>query len=160
MRPATMPGFRPRLREAEPQTTWELAVARTFRCSIVTPAESTLSVDADYVSFEAFDGQRGVLAGASPFVVALGSGPVRVQGQGTTRSFVVDGGFAQMQGSVLKILADSAVESTAIEPSDAARELERAKTAAIEPGRTAPAERERLERNRRIASAKVAVSRR
>ena len=135
-------------------------MANSFRCSIVTPAQSTLSVDAEYVSFEAFDGQKGVMAGGSPFVVALGAGPVRVQSGGTTRSFVVDGGFAQMQGNSLKILADSAVESAAIEASAAATELSKANAKATEAGNTSPAARDRIERDQRIAAAKVAVSRR
>lgn len=135
-------------------------MANSFRCSIVTPAQSTLSVDADYVSFEAFDGQKGVMAGASPFVVALGAGPVRVQGSGTVRTFVVDGGFAQMQGNSLKILADAAVESTAIDAGAAAAELGRANAKATESGNTSMPARDRIERDQRLAAAKVAVSRR
>ena len=135
-------------------------MANSFRCSIVTPAQSTLAVDAEYVSFEAFDGQKGVMPGASPFVVALGAGPVRVQGGGTTRTFVVDGGFAQMQGASLKILADAAVESTAIDASTAAAELAKANAKATEGGHTSPAARDRIERDQRLAAAKVAVTRR
>ena len=135
-------------------------MANSFRCSIVTPAQSTLSVDAEYVSFEAFDGQKGVMAGAAPFVVALGAGTVRVQGGGTTRTFVVDGGFAQMQGESLKILADSAVESTAIDASAAAGELSQANAKATQAGNTSAAARDRIERDQRIAAAKVAVTRR
>ncbi len=135
-------------------------MANSFRCSIVTPAQSTLSVDAEYVSFEAFDGQKGVMAGASPFVVALGAGPVRVQGGGTTRTFVVDGGFAQMQGDSLKILADTAVESIAIDASAASAELAKANAKATESGHTAAAARDRIERDQRLAAAKVAVTRR
>jgi len=135
-------------------------MANTFRCSVVTPAAVALDAEASYVSFEAFDGQKGVMAGASPFVVALGAGPVRVQSGGTTRTFVVDGGFAQMQGSSLKILADAAVESTAIEASAAANELTQANAKATQAGNTSPAARDRIERDQRLAAAKVSVTRR
>jgi F-type H+-transporting ATPase subunit epsilon len=100
------------------------------------------------------------MAGASPFVVALGAGPVRVQGGGTTRTFVVDGGFAQMQGDSLKILADTAVESIAIDASAASAELAKANAKATESGHTAAAARDRIERDQRLAAAKVAVTRR
>jgi F0F1-type ATP synthase epsilon subunit len=65
-----------------------------------------------------------------------------------------------MQGESLKILADSAVESTAIDASAAAGELSQANAKATQAGNTSAAARDRIERDQRIAAAKVAVTRR
>ena len=90
-------------------------MANTFRCSVVTPASVSLTQDATYVSFQAFDGQKGVMPGASPFLTRLGTGVFTLNGPSGSKTLVVDGGFAQMQGDALTLLADSAVAVDAID---------------------------------------------
>lgn len=132
----------------------------TFPCSIVTPSESVLSVDASYVSFPAWDGQRGVLPGASPFLVKLGIGPVRIESSGgTAKTYLLDGGFAQLQSGKLTLIADQAIERSVIDRAATERELAEATAKVVEPGRTDPAERIRLERAQRVATAKLALAR-
>ena len=51
----------------------------TFRCAIVTPSEQVFDDDVAEVEFPQWDGQRGVLKGAAPFVARLGTGRLRIR---------------------------------------------------------------------------------
>lgn len=135
-------------------------MATSFRCSIVTPAESLLTTDATYVTFQAWDGQRGVMAGASPFLAKLSVGTVRVElAAGGSKTFLIDSGFAKMQENELTLLTDHAEDASVIKRVEAEAEYAAAKSKVVEPGHTAPEERERLERAQKLAAAKLALSR-
>ena len=54
----------------------------SFTCAIVTPSDAILDTPASYASFEAWDGQQGVVSGASAFLTKLGTGVVTVQTDG------------------------------------------------------------------------------
>ncbi|MDZ4755392.1 MAG: F0F1 ATP synthase subunit epsilon [Phycisphaerae bacterium] len=134
-------------------------MATAFRCSIVTPSEAVLSADATYVTFEAWDGQRGVMSGASPFLTTLGVGSARVDlADGTSASYLVDIGFAQMQGSELTLLSDFAADVNTLSRAAAEREYAEARATAVEPGHTSALERERVERMQKLAAAKIALA--
>ena len=134
-------------------------MATTFRCSVVTPGSVALTQDATYVSFPAFDGQKGVMPGASPFLTRLGTGVLTLTGSSGTNTLVVDGGFAQMQGDALTLLADSAVAADAIDANKAADELQQANAKAVSGAGTTEAARDAAERAQAVAHAKVAAAR-
>ena len=84
----------------------------TFRCTIVTPSDSLLDEQVTYATFQAWDGQKGVAPGASAFLAKLGTGAARLDlASGQSRWFVIDGGFAQMQGDALTLLVDGAEDA-------------------------------------------------
>ncbi|MSR18255.1 MAG: F0F1 ATP synthase subunit epsilon [Phycisphaerales bacterium] len=133
-----------------------------FRCTIVTPSESVLDEQATYVTFEAWDGQKGVATGCSPFLVRLGSGEVRIDTVGGAKhSYVLDGGFAQMQKSELVLLADSAAAVASIDAAAAARDLKAAneRATATNPKPLSLDERESIERAQRSAQSRVVLAR-
>jgi F-type H+-transporting ATPase subunit epsilon len=134
-------------------------MATTFRCSVVTPSSVSLTEDATYVSFQAFDGQKGVMPGASPFLTRLGTGLFTLNGPSGNRTLVVDGGFAQMQGDALTLLADTAVPADGIDAKQAADELAQANAKALSGAGTTEAARDAAERSQALAHAKVAASR-
>ena len=43
-------------------------MAKTFHCSIVTPAAATFDGDVAYATFPSWDGQYGMLAGMAPLL--------------------------------------------------------------------------------------------
>ena len=89
----------------------------SFTCAIVTPSDAVLDTPATYASFEAWDGQQGVATGASAFLTKLGTGVVTVQAEGgASRVFVLDGGFAQMDGKRLTLLTEKAMKVRASTP--------------------------------------------
>ncbi len=132
-------------------------MASSLRCNLVTPSAALLEVDATYVSFPAWDGSKGVQAGAAAFLAKLGEGILRVDAVGGSKQFVVDGGFAQMQGGTLTILADSATPIEQLDAVKANQELEAANADATKRGTVS--ERTTIERRQRAARAKLAAAR-
>ena len=131
-------------------------MATPIHCTVVTPNAIGLEEKATYVSFEAWDGQVGVMPGASPFLTKLGTGLLTVtSATGSTVQLLTDGGFAQMQGDNLTLLADSTVDISSIDAKQAAAMLADANQKAIAPGTTSAAARESVERAQRVAQAKV-----
>ena len=131
-------------------------MATPIQCTVVTPNAISLEEKATYVSFEAWDGQVGVMPGASPFLTKLGTGLLTVtSATGSTVQLLTDGGFAQMQGDNLTLLADSTVDISSIDAKQAAAMLADANQKAIAPGTTSAAARESVERAQRVAQAKV-----
>ena len=133
----------------------------SFNCAIVTPSDAVLDTPATYASFEAWDGQQGVATGASAFLTKLGTGVVTVQAEGgASRVFVLDGGFAQMDGTRLTLLTEKAMEASGIDMAAAERELAdaNAKVLATGEGASPPDQRLALERAQRLARAKIAAA--
>lgn len=133
----------------------------SFTCAIVTPSDAVLDTPATYASFEAWDGQQGVATGASAFLTKLGTGVVTVQSEGgASRVFVLDGGFAQMDGTRLTLLTEKAMEGSGIDAAAAERELAdaNAKVLAGGDGATSLDQRAALERAQRLARAKIAAA--
>jgi hypothetical protein len=52
----------------------ERAVASAFRCSIVTPTAIAYEGEVTYVTFQAWDGQQGIMAGEAPLLAKMGIG--------------------------------------------------------------------------------------
>ncbi len=110
-------------------------MASTFRCTIVTPADSVLDEEVRYASLPAWDGQKGVMTGSSPFLVQLGVGPLRLDMQGgSAKWFYLDGGVAQMQNNSLTLLTDRAIPAEKINVSAAEAELSEARSKIGSPG--------------------------
>jgi len=130
----------------------------SFQCAIVTPSDSVLDCKASYVTFEAFDGQRGVADSASAFLMKLGVGTARVDVEGgQPRTFVLDGGFAQMDGARLTLLTERAIESGTIDAAAAERELSEVNASVVASNEKPLTLEQRagLERRQRLARAKI-----
>ena len=112
-------------------------MATPIHCTVVTPNAISLEEKATYVSFEAWDGQVGVMPGTSPFLTRLGTGVLTVTSEtGSIKQILTDGGFAQMQGDNLTLLADSTVDISSIDAKQAEALLLQANQKAVEPGAT------------------------
>ncbi len=129
-----------------------------LRCNIVTPTESVLESEASYIDIPAWDGQKGVAAGAAPFLVRLGQGRLRVEkAGGGTENYLLNGGFAQMNGGTLTILADAATPVAALNASEAEKELSAANSEGLKAGSLEA--RATAEQRQRLAYARVALAR-
>lgn len=129
----------------------------TFRCRLVTPADSLLDEPVSYANVPAHDGLMGFAHGRAPAVVRLGLGPLTLKFAETThgggdRTYLVDGGFAQMAGGELIILAEHAVPAETIAETDAQAELDRVSALKPDPeAADAGAESDRLTRQKERA---------
>ena len=130
-------------------------MAKTFRCTIVTPTESILDDEVTYANFPAWDGQHGVIAGESPLLTRLGIGSLRLDfPEGGSRWFLIEDGFAQVQENTLTLLADSATAAERITRQEAQSELAEANARVTEPGE----DREQVERDQKRAMVKKTLS--
>ncbi len=133
----------------------------TFLCRIVTPSEELLNQEVRYVSFQASDGQQGVMRGASAFLSKLGGGSCRIDtGEGST-SYVLSGGFAQMSQNTLVLLADGAEAAQAIDADEAQKRvtLADAKVNAPNEKPLTLAQREVIENEQSLARARLSAAR-
>ena len=101
-----------------------------FTLSIVAPDRQVLDEPVQSVVVPGTEGYFGVLAGHAPLIAALKPGYVEYTDRNSQRHFVaVDGGFAEVTGEKVSILADAAERSSDIDVARAEQELERARAA-------------------------------
>jgi F-type H+-transporting ATPase subunit epsilon len=75
---------------------------------LVSPEKLVFSGEVDQVDVPGAEGDFGVLAGHAPFVTTLRPGILTVHGAGGAQKIVVLGGFAEVSGEGLTVLADLA----------------------------------------------------
>ena len=93
---------------------------------VVTPDRMVLSTEADVVVCPGVEGQFGVLYGHVPFLSALDIGEMYYKLGGKTEYLSVAGGFAEVTGSKVTIVAEAAEKGHEIDVERARRALERA----------------------------------
>jgi F-type H+-transporting ATPase subunit epsilon len=99
---------------------------RQIKLEVVTPDRMVLSTDADVVVCPGVEGQFGVLVGHIPFLSALDIGEMYYKTGGKTEYLSVSGGFAEVTGSKVTIVAESAELGHMIDLERAKRARERA----------------------------------
>jgi len=134
-------------------------MAKTFRCTIVTPTAAILDDEVTYASFPAWDGQMGMMPGRSPLLTRLGIGTLRLDfPEGGSRWFLLDSGFAQVQGgaapSSLTLLTERAIAAEDISLQQAEAELTDASAKVASGGKNMP----RLERDQQLALGKKTLA--
>jgi len=82
-----------------------------MRVTVISPERSLFDGEADAVVAPAFDGQVGILRRHAPFMTLLGEGVLNVRVRGESTRFRVVGGFLQVVGDAVRVVAGTA-EST------------------------------------------------
>ncbi len=100
-----------------------MSIGEKLRLVIVTPERTLLDEPVSALRFPLYDGDIGVLPGRLPLIGRLGSGELKVTTTSGVRSFFIDGGFAQVQGSVISLLTHRAVAATELSVADAEKQL-------------------------------------
>lgn len=93
---------------------------------VVTPDRMVLATEADVVVCPGVEGQFGVLVGHIPFLSALDIGEMYYKQGGKTEYLAVSGGFAEVTGAKVTIVAESAEMGREIDIERAKRAQERA----------------------------------
>ncbi len=109
-------------------------MADTFHCSVVTPERAVLECDATSAVFPAHDGDVGILPRRAPLLCRLGTGILRVETEGKTQSFFIDGGFGQMVDNKLTLLTEQARAASELDLEAARAALEEAQALPVEDG--------------------------
>ena len=91
--------------------------------TVVTPERSVVpGVACDEVTLPGWDGELGVLPAHTPLITLLGIGLVTFREGAKRTSVAVRGGFAEIAGDAVRVLADEAAAKDAIDVAKAAQE--------------------------------------
>jgi len=101
-------------------------MAEKLLLEIVTPDRKLLSTEAEVVVCPGVEGQFGVLYGHVPFLSALEIGEMYYRDGGKTEYLAVSGGFAEVTGKKVTIVAEAAEFGREIDVERARRAMERA----------------------------------
>ena len=93
---------------------------------VVTPDRKVVSTTADIVVCPGIEGQFGVLVGHVPFLSALDIGEMYYKQGGKTEYLAVNGGFAEVTGTKVTVVAEAAEFGREIDIERARRAMERA----------------------------------
>ena len=81
----------------------------TLNVELVSPTQQVWSGQATFISARTIEGDLGVLPGHSPLFGVLVDGNVSIKAvDGTTKEFVVHGGFLSVSNNRVSILTESA----------------------------------------------------
>ena len=127
---------------------------------IVTPEARVYSETVDAVTIPTVDGEVGILPGHIPLVTQVDEGQLVVTKGTTTEALAVVGGFAQVSGDKVSILADHAITEAKIDEAAVQAAIDRAAEALRTREKLSDAEIERLETLVRFSNAQLIVKRR
>jgi F-type H+-transporting ATPase subunit epsilon len=83
-------------------------MAPTFQLHIATPEKEVFAEDVTGVTVSTVDGELTILGNHLPIVTALKAGELIIRNEEKTRPFAIGGGFLEMDGTKMTILADTA----------------------------------------------------
>jgi F-type H+-transporting ATPase subunit epsilon len=101
-------------------------MANKIKLEVVTPDKMLLSKDVEVVVATGTEGEFGVLYGHIPFLASLAVGEMRFRDGNQTEYAAISGGFAEVTGKKVTILAEAAELAREIDIDRAARARERA----------------------------------
>lgn len=127
---------------------------------IVTPEARVYSDTIDTVVIPTVDGEIGILPGHIPLLTQVEHGELRVT-KGSVVSFLaVGGGFVQVSGDKISVLAERAITEDKIDEKAVEHALQRAEQAIKEAKDMDPAEFEHLQNMVRFSGTQLALKRR
>ena len=127
---------------------------------IVTPEARVYSDTVESVVIPTVEGEVGILPGHIPLLTQVNEGELRVSKDGQTVMLAVAGGFAQIEGDRVSVLAEHAVREDLIDPDAVEKAIQRAQDALKQASTLEPAEVERLEGIVRFSVAQLAIKKR
>jgi F-type H+-transporting ATPase subunit epsilon len=127
---------------------------------IVTPEAKVYSDTIDTVVIPTVEGEIGILPGHIPLLTQVADGELRVQKGSETQYLAVSGGFAQIEGDSVRVLAENAISEDKIDPSAVEAAMKRAEQEIATAKAMDPQELERLQNMVRYAGVQLALKRR
>ena len=129
-----------------------------MRLEIVTAERVVYSEDVSILVAPGSDGELGILPGHAPLLTTLDPGEIRVSKGGQDSYMAVSGGFLEVIGNRVTILADTAEQADEIDAERAEAALRRAEERAA--SATSDMDLERALASMRRSSARLGVARR
>jgi F-type H+-transporting ATPase subunit epsilon len=107
-------------------------MAKTIHLEIVTPDRQLLSEDVEFVGAPGYYGEFGVLPDHASLLSALGVGSLHYNKGGKTYWVFISGGFAEISGNKISVLAEVAERAEEIDIERARKAKERAEKRMVE----------------------------
>src|SRR5918912_2589065 len=104
-------------------------MAERIQLDVITPERSILSEAVDFVCVPGAGGELGILPGHTPLISQLRTGVLTYTQGGVTERLLVSGGFVEVSGDRVSVLADMAERPEEIEPATARQTREQAERA-------------------------------
>ncbi len=127
---------------------------------IVTPEAKVYSDTIDSVVIPTVEGEIGVLPGHIPLLTQIENGELRVAKGATTTLLAVSGGFAQIDGDRVRVLAEHAITEEKIDETAVEAAMKRAEQELRDAKNLDPQQYEHLQGLVRYAGVQLAVKRR
>ena len=127
---------------------------------IVTPEARVYSDTIETVVIPTTSGEVGILPGHIPLLTEIEHGELRVTKDGQTLWLAVSGGFAQVDGDKVSVLAEHAITEEKIDENAVEAALKRAEQEIKEAKDIDPAQYEHLQGLIRYSGVQLAVKRR
>jgi F-type H+-transporting ATPase subunit epsilon len=128
----------------------------TMRMEVVTPERVVLKDSVSAAVLPGAQGYIGILKDHAPMVVALRAGVVKFKEGGHYRRMAVSGGFAEVSGNVITVLADTAERAEEIDVNRAQAAAERARLRLKEKSEHVDVARARVSLQRAMARLRAA----
>lgn len=127
---------------------------------IVTPEAKVYSDTIDSVVVPTVEGEIGVLPGHIPLLTQVADGELRVTKGASTQLLAVSGGFAQIEGDTVRVLAEHAIDEAKIDENAVEAAMKRAEQELKEAKNIDPQQYEHLQSLIRYSGVQLAVKRR
>ena len=127
---------------------------------IVTPESKVYSDAIDTVVIPTVEGEIGILPGHIPLLTQIQDGELRVTKGGQTLWLAVSGGFAEVEGDRVSVLAEHAITEEKIDEHAVEAAMKRAEEQLKEAANLDPNEFEHLQSMVRFAGIQLGVKRR
>jgi F-type H+-transporting ATPase subunit epsilon len=127
---------------------------------IVTPEAKVYSDTIDSVVIPTMEGEVGILPGHIPLLTKVANGELRVTKGAQTLHLAVGGGFAEIDGDKVSVLAERAITEEQIDEKAVEDAMKRAEQAMRDAKDMDPNEFEHLQSMVRFAGVQLAVKRR
>jgi len=126
---------------------------------IVTPEAKVYSDTIDSVVIPTVEGEIGVLPGHIPLLTQVEDGELRVTKGANTQFLVVSGGFAQIEGDRVRVLAENAINEDKIDENAVEAAMKRAEQELKEAKNMDPQQYEHLQTLVRYSGVQLASKR-
>jgi len=127
---------------------------------IVTPEARVYSDTIDSVVIPTVEGEVGILPGHIPLLTQVADGELRVTKNGAVVYLAVGGGFAEVEGDRVHVLAEHAITEEKIDEGAVEAALKRAEAQLRDAAGADPAEFEHLQEMIRFSGVQLALKRR
>jgi F-type H+-transporting ATPase subunit epsilon len=127
---------------------------------IVTPEARVFSDTVDTVVIPTIDGEIGILPGHIPLLTQIDNGELRATKGSQTQLLAVGGGFVQVEGDRVSVLAEFAMKEEQIDPAAVEKAIERAQESLRNRDKLESTEIERLEGILRFAVVQMSIKQR